>query len=311
MRKKLEELTIKDNFMFGAVMTEPENCKGLLEMVLEKPIGKVVVSKEKSMVYHPEYKGVRLDVYAKDEENTHYNVEMQVVKKPALGRRSRYYQSQLDMELLLGGQNYGDLPDTYVIFICDFDPFGEKKYRYRFQTRCADSDTCELDDGRRILFLSTCGENEREIPKELRAFLRFVKASRAESEEDFQDDYVKQLQQAVRRVKESREMEGRHMIWKEMLEDEYAEGKREGLQEGLREGKREGLQEGKREGLQEGKVESARTSVLAVLEDMGEIPPAVKGKILEEKDLDVLLSWVKLAAKSESVEEFTDKIAEK
>ena len=41
---------------------------------------------------------MRLDVYAKDEKNTRYNIEMQVLKQSALGRRSRYYQSQMDME---------------------------------------------------------------------------------------------------------------------------------------------------------------------------------------------------------------------
>ncbi len=35
MKKQLKELTIKDNFMFGAVMTMPENCKDFLEMVLQ------------------------------------------------------------------------------------------------------------------------------------------------------------------------------------------------------------------------------------------------------------------------------------
>lgn len=33
-KKQLKELTIKDNFMFGAVMMDKENCKGLLERVL-------------------------------------------------------------------------------------------------------------------------------------------------------------------------------------------------------------------------------------------------------------------------------------
>ena len=68
--KRLKELTIKDNFMFGAVMMDEDNCKGLLERVLEIQIDRVDVSKEKSIVYHPEYKGVRLDVYAKDEKQT-------------------------------------------------------------------------------------------------------------------------------------------------------------------------------------------------------------------------------------------------
>lgn len=115
--KRLKELTIKDNFMFGAVMMDEDNCKGLLERVLEIQIDRVDVSKEKSIVYHPEYKGVRLDVYAKDEKQTRYNVEMQVERKPALGKRSRYYQSQMDMEMLLTGEDYTELPNIYVIFI--------------------------------------------------------------------------------------------------------------------------------------------------------------------------------------------------
>ena len=84
-RKTLKELTIKDNFMFGAVMCEEDNCKDLLELVLKFPIARVEVSKEKSLVYHPEYKGIRLDVYAKDENYSHYNIEMQAVSHVALG----------------------------------------------------------------------------------------------------------------------------------------------------------------------------------------------------------------------------------
>ena len=51
--KRLKELTIKDNFMFGAVMMDEDNCKGLLERVLEIQIDRVDVSKEKSIVYLP------------------------------------------------------------------------------------------------------------------------------------------------------------------------------------------------------------------------------------------------------------------
>ena len=58
--RKLAQLLFKDNFMFGAVMMDEDNCKGLLERVLEIPIDRVDVSKEKSIVYHPEYKGVHL-----------------------------------------------------------------------------------------------------------------------------------------------------------------------------------------------------------------------------------------------------------
>ena len=50
MGRKLRELTIKDDFMFGAVMSDPENCRALLEMILGISIDRIEVSKEKSMV---------------------------------------------------------------------------------------------------------------------------------------------------------------------------------------------------------------------------------------------------------------------
>lgn len=74
--KQLKELTIKDNFMFDAVIMDEDNCKGLLERVLKIPIERVAVSKEKSIVYHLEYKGVRLDAYAKDDKKIRYNIEI-------------------------------------------------------------------------------------------------------------------------------------------------------------------------------------------------------------------------------------------
>ena len=197
--RKFQDLTIKNNFMFGAVMAEPKNCKGVIELVLGIEIDRVEVSKEKCMVYHPEYKGVRLDVYAKDENNTRYNIEMQVAKKTALGRRTRYYQSQMDMELLLSGQEYKELPNSYVIFICDFDPFGKRKYCYTFQPKCKEDQEVDLEDGRCCVFLSTYGENEDEVPRELVNFLKFVKANQEE----------------------------RFMIFEEMMKDEREAGKRE------------------------------------------------------------------------------------
>lgn len=71
-------------------------------------IEKVELHSEKTSVYHPEYNGIRLDVFARDENHTHYNVEMRVARQRP-GRRSRYYHSQIDMEILLSGQPYEEM----------------------------------------------------------------------------------------------------------------------------------------------------------------------------------------------------------
>ncbi len=293
MRKKqrLKELTIKDNFMFGAVMINEDNCKGLLERVLEIPIERVDVSKEKSMVYHPEYKGVRLDVYAKDEKQTRYNVEMQVEKKPALGKRSCYYQSQMDMEMLLAGEDYKELPNTYVIFICDFDPFGEGKYRYTFQSMCKESENANLKDGRTILFLNTHGKNECEVPKELVTLLQYMKEDLEGSEKEFHDPYVGQLQKFIRDIKGNREMEERFMIFEEMLKEEHTAGREEGREEGRAEG-----------------CEAVKALLLLFLQKLGTVSKTLLEKIQEEQDLEVLQAWTQIAFQSKSVEEFSEKI---
>lgn len=291
-KKQLKELTLKDNFMFGAVMMEEENCKRFLELALGFPIERVEVSKEKSIVYHPEYKGVRLDVYAKNEHNTRYNVEMQVAKKAELGKRVRYYHGQIDMELLLSGSDYTELPEVYVIFICDFDPFGKKKYRYTFTKQCEEEPGAQLQEGCKSIFLSTRGENDREVPGELVSFLNFVKADLSESETDFEDDFVEKLQNTIRRIKSNREMEERFMIFEEMLRDERAEGKAEG----------------KAEGIAEGKTEAVLEMLLELMNDLGEIPDELRNRITSEKDLETLKKWHRLAARSESLDEFLEKM---
>ncbi len=274
MKKTLSELTIKDNFLFGAVMCEEPNCRRFLEMVLDFPVERVEVNKEKSIVYHPEYKGVRLDVYAKDENNTHYNVEMQTIKKSALGKRARYYHSHIDMELLLSGNDYSKLPNAYVIFVCDFDPFEKGKYCYTFKNICMEDKTLSMHDGTKSIFLNTRGKNKSEVPEEMIAFLNFVKADLEESTKDFHDDFVKQLQNSVQKVKASRRMEENFMILREMLRDERAEGKAE--------------------------------SVIELLQEIGPVSEQLQERIISEKNMALLHKWLKMAAKSESIQQFEE-----
>lgn len=280
MKKQLKNLTIKDNFMFAAVMLDEENCKGFLERALQIQIDHVEVSTEKNIVYHPEYKGVRLDMYAKDENNTRYNVEMQVSSQSSLGLRSRYYQSQMDMEMLLSGSEYAELPNSYVIFICDFDPFGEKKYKYTFQMECKETKKVRLQDKRNIVFLSTKGRNDEEVPKELIRFLKFVEADLKESQNDFQDEYVRKLQEFVKHIKQNREMEEKYMLFEELLKDERKEGENAGMVK----------------------------SLIMVLENFGEVPEELKEKFLKERDQEVLKCWIQTAAKSKSLDEFISKM---
>lgn len=279
-KRRLQDLTIKDNFMFCAVMSEEENCIGFLEMVLGFPIAKIDVSYERNMVYHPEYKGIRLDVYAKDEANKHYNVEMQVRREIPIEKRARYYHSQMDMELLSAGISYEELPDTFVIFICDYDPFGKGLYYYTCRTKCEEDALLEYEDGCRTIYLSTKGKDEEKVPKSLVRFLKFVAADIEQSDQDFEDDYVEQLQKSIHTVKESREMGERYMIFEEMMEEE------------------------RRVGRIEGELQAKRDSIYELLEDVGVISGRLQREINALSDVRKLKELLKLAAKSASIEVF-------
>ncbi len=204
-KKTLQELTIKDCFMFAAVMADPENAKGLLERTLDVAIDYVEVCYEKSIIYNLEYRGIRLDVYVKDDKGTHFDVEMQVANEDIL-RRSRYYHSQIDMDLLSLGTNYKELPEAYVIFICDFDPIGLGKYRYTRRQTFEEDSSYEYDDGSHTIFLSTKGTNDNEVPEALVHFLKYVGAELEECNKNFSDEYVERLQKFVTKIKFDREL---------------------------------------------------------------------------------------------------------
>ena len=106
---------------------------------------------EKTIAPYYISKGVRLDVYLKDEDKV-IDVEMQSQPQEALGKRARYYQSMVDCDSLMKGDDYTKLKESYILFICKQDPFkdaSEEKFglsRYTFRNVCVENKGVNLDD---------------------------------------------------------------------------------------------------------------------------------------------------------------------
>jgi len=73
----------------------------------------------------------------------------------------------------------------------------------------------------------------------------------------------------------------------------------------IKKNRMEGKMEGKIEGRMEGKIEA----ILELLEELGNIPEALRIKIQEQKDTAVLSRWHKLAARANSIKEFEEKMS--
>ena len=133
----LGEVNLSNNFLFGEVMWDEATSKDVLEIILGVEIKKVIiVNKEQHMDISQRYKGIRIDVYIRDEENTIYNIEMQVENRYNIIKRSRHYQGVIDTKQLPAGSiDYNKLNNSYIILICEFDIFEKGWYFYSFEER--------------------------------------------------------------------------------------------------------------------------------------------------------------------------------
>ena len=213
MVKPIEELTITDDFMFGAVMRDPKLLKPLLEMILGVKIRRIEYP-ELQKVLNERYssKGIRLDVYVEDEKETIYNVEIQTSEKKHLPKRTRYYQGVIDLHILERGEDYTALRRSFVIFICTYDPFGQGRWVYTFENLCREDPAIALDDGAVKVVLNTKG-SEGEISAELKSLLRYMEGFKPDS------DYTRMLDEAVEYVRSDDKWRREYMVLNEMLKE--------------------------------------------------------------------------------------------
>ena len=92
MKKRFDDLTIADDFMFCKVMQNESICKEFLEMVLSDKIGKIAyLSPQNSVAIGIEAKSIRLDVFVKDEAGKSYDIEMAFSdRRPCLSENTSF-----------------------------------------------------------------------------------------------------------------------------------------------------------------------------------------------------------------------------
>ncbi len=221
-----ERLTLKDDFIFGKVMQEPCNCVEMLQRLTGNVIGdNISINNQKAIKVAVDGKAVRYDVYVEDEATGLYDAEMQQNDNRAvLPKRSRFYQGLMYLNHLETGDEYSELLDSYVIFICTFDPFDKGLYCYEFENVCKGFDDMKdiyLGDGRKILIYNTKG-TVCNVDKNTENFLRYIETG------EICDDYTEGLEHSVSRARCNKEWRVEYM--KTFCHD--ADVRREGIEIG-------------------------------------------------------------------------------
>lgn len=230
MKKTLDELTLMDDYMFAAVMRNKDILKRLLECILNINISRIeFLEAQKTEKTSYESKGVRLDLYVVDENGIIYNVEIQTSDKRNLPKRMRYYQSAIDISVLNPGDDYNKLRNSYIIFICNYDPFEQNRYIYTFENTCREDPELKFGDEAYKIVVNTKG-CKGEISEELKEVIMYLDLEKVTG------GFSRELDDAVKSVKdnEANRLEYlRHYIRDNEIK---AEGREEGREEGRKEG---------------------------------------------------------------------------
>ena len=248
-----EYFDFTNDLIFRWVMEREDNCLAILRAIL--PELKITAVKRRENEHPVNYlafddeRGVRFDAIIEDDQERFYDVEMQVVNQPGLGKRVRYYQAQIDQETLKKGEDYDDLRESYVIFFCAFDPCGQDRRLYQFHYYEDDDRRLRLPTNSHVILINALG-TQGQITPALAAVLD-VMNRRRDNANPLAVRLVKEIDDYNRDKKRRRAL----MNLKMRLKDEWKLGLSEGLDQGRAEGKAEGLSQGSAEGKAEGRDE--------------------------------------------------------
>jgi len=207
-------------------MRDTRHLKPLLQFILRVSIAKIeLIEPQKTEKEGYDSKGVRLDLYVTDDKGVVYNVEVQTTSKKNLPKRMRYYQSTIDISILHPGVDYKQLRKTFVIFICNYDPFGRKRYIYTFENVCREEPDLLFGDETVKVIVNTRGETG-EISEELREVIRYLNDGTVSGQ------YSQDLAAAVSAVKTSEERRLEYMTLALHDMEIREEAREEGITEG-------------------------------------------------------------------------------
>ncbi len=219
--KTWEELAIEDDFLFQKVMENKEICQTFLEKTLKREIAGIhYYQNERTVNLSPKNKGVRFDVLVETVDGTMIDVEMQTSDKSKwLPKRTRYYQAMIDLNAFAKGMTYKKLPESYIIFICTFDPFGMSRKIYTFKNQCSE-EKFELNDGSTKIFYNTMG-TIGDVDEDIDNFLNYVETKNVKG------NFARKVAEEVERLKAHDALKLEYMSYFAKMTDERDDAREE------------------------------------------------------------------------------------
>lgn len=233
----------------------------------------------------PVLRGIRMDVEVEEWEGNLdvelpvmniYDIEPHLSKEEFLPKRNRFYQAKIDSRYMKSGEiDFSKLPNLFVITILNYDPFGFDYMMYTVGNSCREVPEVAYDDGLQFVYFYTGGHKGG--CEAIRNMLLYIQESK---KDNVTDEATQEIHDYVSRVKIQPEKRLEYMKYEEIIA--YAR--------------------------RDGALEIRRSAIIELLEDYGELPLDLQERIEQEKSMNVLKNWLKLAAKATDIQDFQEKI---
>ena len=262
MSNTMHQLSYSNDLFFKYTLSrEDEGSVYARNTIIERVTG---IRVKESTVLNPNLdpgiigkKRIILDVHVKDEQNRHFNIEMQTTYKGlAEMMRFEFYGARALNNQLNSGKKYRDLKPVYQIIFIDEYAWNNRNLINQYQMR------------------NEQGENESYSPLILRTYIHMpaindiVKEKEMQRLNDFEqlvylfennekNDILKSKERLVKVFMDKyEEMQKDDELWSTAMAIQMGEARyRYGLEDSFEEGMKEGIIRGKAEGKVEGKIE--------------------------------------------------------
>ena len=162
IRETIANYTLFDDlFMSEVFNNNVELTQYVLRVILQKDDLVVTSVISQHSMINIMGKGARLDIEAFDSEGNYYDVEVQRARKPGIRERARFYQAMMDAEQVSKGDDFKEIRKSYIIFILDYDLYGDNYPIYHVESQIRENGD-PYDDGRRIIYVNGTYRNMNE-----------------------------------------------------------------------------------------------------------------------------------------------------
>lgn len=224
------------NDIFFQVMAEDKLvCQEILQTILEDPGLTVLHVTPQRDLKNLQGRSVRLDAECILGNGKHADVEVQRSDNDDHQRRVRYNAACLTTNITDPGTKFRDIPDVIMVYISEFDLFGEEYTTYHVDRILRESGKT-VENGMTEVYVNAAVDDGSDTADLMKIFVNDMEYDREKfphvSEQKW---YLKNEPEGVDRMSNIMEK-----YFREELSDARTEGRAEGRAEGLKEGRAEG-----------------------------------------------------------------------